>query len=161
MLVVIVGEETTCTHKIHSLESNDKVEQSSDYNDHHYLGPHFEGSTAGWHWHTSLLYRHQFSLSEIANLFHNASPPARSDVTQLLVVTSSVFFHTLPLTIHLVLQLIEANQKQGATSSLIRWRNLTLFIVLGPVTQLKMDVHWAVSSLEWVQSTRAVMLMST
>lgn len=31
--------------------------------------------------------------------------------------------------------------------------NLALFTVLCPVTRLKMDVHWAASSLEWVQST--------
>lgn len=64
--------------KTHSLENNDEVERSLDYDEHHYLGPHFEGSTAGWHWHTSLLYRHAFSPSEIVNLFHNASPPTRS-----------------------------------------------------------------------------------
>lgn len=75
------------------------------------------------------------------------------DVTRLLVVTSRVLFQTLSLTLHFVLQLMEANQKQGVKSSLIRWRNLALFIVLCPVTRLKMDVHWAASSLEWVQST--------
>lgn len=63
------------------------------------------------------------------------------DVTRLLVVTSRVLFQTLSLTVHFVLQLMEANQKQGVKSSLIHWRNLALFIVLCPVTRLKMDVH--------------------
>lgn len=81
MLVVIEGEETTAINKTHSLENNEEVEQSSRNVEYkrqwqsilvHILKVPQLGDVD-----TSLLYRHAFSQSETANLYHNASPPAR------------------------------------------------------------------------------------
>lgn len=149
MLVVIVGEETTGTHKNTFLREQrwgwtifwlrwTSLSWSAFWRFHSWVR----------HWHASLLYRHAFSPSENANLFHNASPPARchsascGHVESLLSDTSA----DRP-------SRFTADGGISKSGCQIFSDPLEKYTVLCPVTRLKMDVHWAASSLEWVQST--------